>query len=63
MNFVWLIPAEEKLPLVSMQLRKIPMSEAIRYMLTAAGLNYRVEPHAVVIYRDAPQPAPNVKSQ
>jgi hypothetical protein len=62
-NFVWLIPAEEKLPLVSMQLRKIPLSDAIRYMLTAAGLTYRVEPHAVVIYRDAPQPAPNVRSQ
>jgi len=62
-NFVWQIPADEKLPLVSMQFRKIPMSDAIRYMLAAAGLTYRVEPHAVVIYRETPQPAPNVKSQ
>jgi hypothetical protein len=62
-NFVWLVPADEKLPPVTMQLRKIPMSEALHYILAAARLNYRVEPHAVVIYNDAPQPAPNVKSQ
>jgi tetratricopeptide (TPR) repeat protein len=70
-NFVWLVPADEKLPLVTLLLQKMPLSEVIRYALTAARLNYRVDPHAVVIYKETPQPAPtgssapepNVKSQ
>ncbi|MGD0016921.1 MAG: hypothetical protein ABSC38_05325 [Verrucomicrobiia bacterium] len=61
-NFVWLVPADEKLPHVSLQLQKIPLSDALRYTLTAAGLNYRVDPYAVVIYRDTPQPAPTGSS-
>ena len=61
-NFVWLVPAEEKVPPVTMQLRKMPLAEVIRYILAAARLNCRVEPHAVVIYKDAPQPAPNGSS-
>ena len=62
-NFVWLVPADEKLPPVTMQLRKMPLGEVIRYVLASARLNYRVEPHAVVIYKETPQPEPNVKSQ
>ncbi len=70
-NFVWLVPADEKLPHVSLQLQKMPLSEVIRYVLTVARLNYRVDPHAVVIYKETPQlaptgssaPEPNVKSQ
>jgi hypothetical protein len=57
-NFVWLVPAEEKVPPVTMQLRKMPLAEVIRYVLAAARLNYRVEPYAVVIYKETPEPAP-----
>jgi len=66
-NFVWLVPAEEKVPPVTIQLQKTPLAEVIRYVLTAAQLNYRVDPYAVVIYKPAPPgpsaPEPNVKSQ
>ena len=61
-NFVWLVPAEEKFPPVTMQLRKMPLTEVIRYVLIAARLSYRVEPYAVVIYRESLQPPPTAPS-
>ncbi len=61
-NFVWLVPAEEKLAPVTMQLRKMPLTEVIHYVLAATRLSYRVEPYAVVIYKETPQPAPPAPS-
>jgi hypothetical protein len=58
-NVAWLIPPEEKLPRVSMNLTDIPLEEAFKYTVTAARLRYRVETHAVVIYRPEPPAAGN----
>lgn len=50
-NFVWLVPAEEKLAPVTLHLEKVSMLDAIDYTARAAGLKYRVEPRAVVIFK------------
>lgn len=57
-NFAWLVPADEKLPHVSLSLRKIPFLEAVRYVAEAAKLRYRVDSHAVVIYKEQPAKPP-----
>lgn len=72
-NFVWLIPGDTKLPPVSLSLKQIPMLDVLQYVTQLAGLRYRIDAHAVVIYKEsppaAPQPAPgdapepNVKPQ
>ena len=56
-NFVWLVPADAKLPGITLSLQKIPMSEVLRYATTLAKLQYRVEAHAVVISKPAEAPA------
>jgi hypothetical protein len=66
-NFVWQVPPDQRLPKVSLNLRQIPLIDAIRYVTQLAKLSYRVETHAVVIYvpgKGAPSSAPsNAKSQ
>lgn len=61
-NFVWMVPEDAKLPTITLSLQKIPMSEVLRYATTLAGLQYRVEAHAVVIFKPAP-PEKNAKSE
>lgn len=61
-NFVWMVPSDAKLPGITLSLQKIPMSEVLKYATTLAGLQYRVEAHAVVIFKPAP-PDKNVKSE
>ncbi len=56
-NIVWLIPKEEKLPRITLNLANIPLEEALKYTVRAAKLRYRVESHAVVIFRPEPPPA------
>jgi len=56
-NVVWMVPAETKLPRVTLSLKNVPALEVLRYTTMAAGLKYRVEDHAVVIY-PAPPRAP-----
>jgi hypothetical protein len=68
-NFVWLVPPDAKLGRVTLHLQNIPLLDVVRYTTLAAGLRYRVDPHAIVIYQQAPappQPAapePNVESR
>ena len=50
-NFVWLVPAEAKLGAVTLSLKKVPLADALDYVTQLAGLKYRVEAHAVVIYQ------------
>ena len=61
-NFVWLVPGETKLPTVSLSLKQIPMLDVMQYVTQLAGLRYRIDAHAVVIFKEsppaAPQPAP-----
>jgi hypothetical protein len=58
-NFVWLVPAEAELPPVTLTMREAPLGDVIKYVTQLAGLRYRVDAHAVVIYK----PEPNVKPQ
>jgi hypothetical protein len=60
-NFVWLIPADQKLPGVSLSLEKVPMLDAVNYIAMAAGLSYRLDAHAVVLYQRDKAGAPASK--
>jgi hypothetical protein len=66
-NFVWRVSPDQRLPKVSLNLKQIPLIDAIRYVAQLAKLSYRVETHAVVIYvpeKGAPSSAPsNAKPQ
>lgn len=71
-NFVWLVPADSKLPRVTLALKQIPMLDVLGYVTQMAGLRYRIEANAVVIYKEtsgAAQPVSgdssgsNVKSE
>lgn len=53
-NFVWLVPVEEKLPLITLSLRRVPVSDTLRYVMQLSGLRHRVEEHAIVIYKPEP---------
>ena len=66
-NIVWQAPEESKTAKVTLILRSVPLTDALKYATEITGLRYRVEAHAVVIYKPvpaAPQGAspPNVKS-
>jgi len=47
-NFVLVLP-EGKTPTLTLALRKIPMSEVLRYITVLTGLQCQIDPHAVVI--------------
>jgi hypothetical protein len=47
---------------VSLNLRKIPFLDVVKYVAQASGLRYRVDAHAVVIEKLAPPPAPVASS-
>lgn len=55
-SFVLQVPPGTPLRPVTLNLRQVPLLDVLRYTTTAVGLEFRVEPHAVVIYK--PQPAP-----
>ncbi len=59
LSFVFQAPAGTPLPPVTLSLHEVPMLDVIRYVTAATGLSYKIEPHAVVIYKQqAPPPAP-----
>lgn len=58
-NFVWQAPEQAKAKRVTLQLQKIPLLDVLEYVTTASGLKYRIDPHAVVIYK--PEPSAPVK--
>jgi|GEM_PF-2594868 hypothetical protein len=55
-NWVWMVPAEANLPPLTLSLRDVPLAEALRYVTELAGLRYRVDANAIVIYQPAPEP-------
>ena len=59
-NFVWQAPEEAKTVKVTLSLRKIPLADVLKYVTEIAGLRYRVETHAVVIFKPLPA-TPNAK--
>lgn len=67
-NFVWQAPEEAKTAKVTLNLRNVPLADALKYVTDGVGLRYRVDAHAVVIFKPLPAaskesgPA-NVKSQ
>ncbi len=67
-NFVWQAPEESKTVKVTLILRSVPLTDVLKYVTEIAGLRYRVDAHAVVIYKPVPaapkesSPA-NVKSR
>jgi hypothetical protein len=54
-NFVWLVPDDFKPRAVTLNLHKVPMSEVLNYVTQLSGLKYRVDAHAVVIYKPEPE--------
>jgi hypothetical protein len=54
-NIVWQAPEAAKTAKVTLNLRGIPLTDVLKYVTESAGLRYRVDPHAIVIYQ--PQPA------
>ena len=65
-NLVWQAPEDAKATKVTLSLRKIPLADVLKYVTEIAGLRYRVDTHAVVIYKPLPavptdSPPPNVK--
>jgi hypothetical protein len=61
LNVVWMVPADAKLPGITLKLQQVPLLELLRYVTELAGLRYRLDPHAVVIFKPEPAaPTPNV---
>ncbi len=57
MSFVLQLPPGTTTPRVTLSLRQIPMLDVLRYITGATGVSFKIEPHAVVIYK-AQAPAP-----
>jgi hypothetical protein len=53
-NFVWEAPESFKTAKVTLNLRGVPLSDVLKYVTDSAGLRYRVDPYAVVIYQPPP---------
>lgn len=53
-NLVWQAPEDAKTVKVTLNLRKIPFADVLKYVTDSAGLRYRVDAHAVVIYKPLP---------
>ena len=54
-NFVWEASAQSfKAVKVTLDLRRVPLADVLKYVTESAGLRYRVDPRAVVIYQPPP---------
>jgi hypothetical protein len=67
-NFVWQAPEDAKAAKVTLNLRGVPLADVLKYVTESAGLRYRVDPYAIVIYKPLPvapneSTSANVKSQ
>jgi hypothetical protein len=60
-NYVWMVPTDAKLSPVTLSMRDIPLADALRYVADLAGLRYRVDAKAVIIYRPESAPAKNAQ--
>jgi hypothetical protein len=57
-NFVWLVSADAKLSPVTLNLKNVAFADVLSYVTQLAGLKYRVEAHAVAVYK--PEPARSI---
>jgi hypothetical protein len=53
-NFVWQAPESSKAAKLTLNLHNIPLADMLKYVTEGAGLRYRVDAHAVVIYKPLP---------
>jgi hypothetical protein len=53
-NFVWQAPEASKVAKITLNLHNIPLGDVLRYVTESAGLRYRADTHAVVIYKPLP---------
>jgi uncharacterized small protein (DUF1192 family) len=53
-NFVWQAPEASKAAKVTLNLHDIPLGDVLTYVTESAGLRYRTDAHAVVIYKPLP---------
>ena len=53
-NFVWQAPENLKTAKVTLNLRRVPLAVALKYVTDGVGLRYRVDTYAVVIYQPPP---------
>lgn len=60
-NLVWLVPAEVSVNPVTLSLKKVPLADVLGFVTQLTGLKYRVDPHAVVIYKPEAAAAANAK--
>ena len=56
-NFVWMVPTNLPLKPVTLNLKNVPLSDVLKYVTQIAGLKYRVEANAVVVYKPEPEKA------
>jgi len=55
-SFVFHAPPGTAIPTVTLSLHQVPMLDVLRYVTATTGLAYKVEPHAVIIYKQQPPP-------
>jgi hypothetical protein len=53
-NFVWQAPEGSKATKVTLNLHNLPLGDVLKYVTEGAGLRYRADAHAVVIYKPLP---------
>jgi hypothetical protein len=51
---VWQAPEASKVAKITLNLHNIPLGDVLRYVTESAGLRYRADTHAVVIYKPLP---------
>ena len=63
-NFVWQVPRGTLVSPITLNLKKVPVSEVLNYVAQVTGLRYRVDAYAVVIYKpELPTSPSNVKPE
>jgi hypothetical protein len=55
-NVVWEAPEQTKTAKVTLSLHEVPLTDALKYVTESVGLHYRVDAHAIVIYRPPATP-------
>ena len=62
-NFVWQVPATAAVATVTLSLKNVPLGDALKYVTQLAGLRYRAEAHAIIIYKPEPTTSSNAKPE
>ena len=62
-NFVWQIPSGVAGPPITLNLKNIPLPDVLTYVTQLAGLRYRVDAYAVIIYKPESVAPANVKPE